>query len=127
MTTERVTLSGADPALDVTHHLSDPLPVTLLRIDVIYLAGVMKRAVDHEEGILASWFDAPSRDPKRIESQRWRAGQRRRLYEQLAAVAGPMFDPDYPEKMREQSRKDAPAIAQAELSIPARNVDDTAT
>lgn len=98
----RVTFSGEDPALDVTYHLSDPVQITLIRVDLLLLAGAVKRLADHEMSVLYRLISRTERQPQREESQRWKAGQRIRLYEQLRAAAGPMFEPDYPETKRRE-------------------------
>jgi hypothetical protein len=101
----RVTFSGEDRGGTFTDHLSDPVPMTLLRVDLMVLAGLVRKMLDKERVTLARLLARPEveQNPAREESARWKIGQRSRLYDQLIHAAGPLYDEHYGRHAEEPS------------------------
>lgn len=83
-----------------THHLSDPVPVTILRVDLMVLAGLVDRLLGKEDADLAKLRAHPPEtyNEPLIEKIAWRTAHRRRLFEQLRLACGPMYDAEHARK-----------------------------
>ena len=102
---------GGPDELTTTDRLTDIVDVPLLRVDLLVLAGLVRRQYEKELSNLDRLEAQPVRNPKWEESTRWRAAQRRRLFEQLRGAAGPMYDVDYARQMQLKAAAEAKAAA----------------